>query len=45
MGGSESDSPRKRTRRAKKQDTPRELTPTSPGNNVDNTVMDLLLDM
>ena len=40
MGGSASESPRKRTRRAKKQATPRDLTPASPFNNVD-----LQLDM
>ena len=45
MGGSASESPSKRTRRTKKQSTPRNLTPTSPGNSVDNTKMDLLLDM
>ena len=45
MGGSASESPRKRTRRAKKQATPHELTPTLVGNNVDNNMMDLLLDM
>ena len=39
------ESPRKRTRRAKKQATPRDPTPALPGNNVDNTMMDLLLDM
>ena len=38
-------SPRKRTRSAKKQATPRDLTPASSQNNVDSTMMDLLLDM
>ena len=45
MGGSASESHRKRTRRAKKQATPRDLTPIFPRNNVDSTMMDLLLDM
>ena len=43
MVGSASESPRKRTRMTKKQTTPRDLTPTSPKNNVDSTMKDLLL--
>ena len=45
MGVSALESPRKRTRKAKKQATSRDLNPAPPGNNVDSTMMDLLLDM
>ena len=45
MGDSPLKSPRKRTRRAKKQATPWDLNPASPENNADSTMMDLLMDM
>ena len=44
MGGSVSESPRKRIRRAKKHATPRDLTPTSLVRTVDNAMMELLLN-